>query len=181
MEKAQLRRQLRTLPSVSAETTRLVVSHLFRWLSPRMPGTITSFVAMTGEIDLSSLMKRLPGWRWLLPRVEEDRSLTWRDARVPLERHPFGMDQPTATGPVVPIREIDIFLVPGLGFDRAGRRLGQGAGYYDRQLAERRSDAIAVGVTVEARVLEQIPSEDHDERVQFVATESGVTESTPRM
>jgi 5-formyltetrahydrofolate cyclo-ligase len=179
VEKKQLRRQLRALPPVTVEINKLVVDHLFGWLSRRVPGTITSFLAMTGEIDLRPLFDRLPGWRWLLPRVEEDRTLTWRDARVPLERHPFGMEQPTATGPVVPIHEIDLFLVPGLGFDPCGRRLGQGAGFYDRELAGRRSDAVAVGVTVDARVLVEIPFEDHDQRVHFLATESGVIASTP--
>jgi len=179
VDKIQLRATLKSFLRVPAETGLVVAGHLFSWLSPRVPGSITSYRAMADEVDISSLIDRLPGWRWLLPRVEADNSLTWRDARVPLEKHPWGMEQPTDRGPIVPVHEIDVFLVPGLAFDRAGRRLGRGSGFYDRELVNRRSDSVAVGVTVESRVLEFVPTEQHDQAMRFLATESGVNASIP--
>ena len=158
----------------------LVVSGLFAWLSGRLPGTIAAFLAMSDEVDLSSLFDRLPGWRWVLPRVEQDRTLTFRDAAVPRETHRFGMDQPTDQGPEVPLHEIDILLVPGVVFDSTGARLGRGAGYYDRLLAKRRGDAQAVGVTVDSKVIDSIPVDAHDQSVDWLATESGVRECSPR-
>lgn len=133
---------------------------------------------MEDEVDVSSLVERLPGWRWVLPRIEEDESLTWRDARVELERHRWGMEQPGDLGPVIARTQIDIFLVPGLAFDRAGNRLGRGRGFYDRELAVRRPNSLAVGLAIGERVVDEVPTDLHDVTVTHLATEDGVTEIT---
>ena len=124
-----------------------MVSALFAWLSGRLPGTASAYVAMEGEVDVTPLFDRLPGWRWVLPRVESEGELTFRDRSVRREMHRWGMEQPRGQGPVIPVPEIDLFLVPGLGFDLSGRRLGRGGGFYDRVLAARRGDSVAIGVT----------------------------------
>jgi 5-formyltetrahydrofolate cyclo-ligase len=89
------------------------------------------------------------------------------------------MEQPLESGPVIPTMEIDIFLVPGLAFDRNGIRLGRGGGFYDRELAVKRSDAVSVGETVENRLRESLPTEGHDVAVMYLATETGVIEPIP--
>lgn len=176
MDKQDLREWIRSQGAVDPEISRLVTEGLFTWMSKRLPGTVSAFLAMSGEVDVSPLFTRLPGWRWVLPRVEPDRSLTFRDRDVPRETHSFGMEQPTDSGPVVPLQEIDVFLTPGLAFDLRGGRLGNGAGFYDRLLNRRRSDSVAVGITIERRVLDAVPMLSHDQRVDWVATELGVTE-----
>lgn len=175
-----MREQIRSQGPVEAELGERVVDGVFAWLSRRVPGTVSAFLAMSGEVDLSPLFERLPGWRWVLPRVEPDRSLTFRDRDVPRETHPFGMSQPADAGPVVPLHEIDVFLTPGLAFDRSGGRLGNGAGFYDRLLSERRADAQAVGITIERRVLASVPMLEHDQPVDWIATEAGVRECSTR-
>lgn len=179
VDKAELRSIVRSQPYVTGVTSSAVAGRLFEWISPRIPGTISAFLAMEGEVDVSSLFTRLPGWRWVLPRVEKDRTMTFRDRDVPREVHAFGMEQPIDSGPVIPVHEIDVFLTPGLAFDRRGGRLGNGAGFYDRVLSRRRADSLAVGVTIDDRVLEAVPLEDHDELVDWVATESTVIECSP--
>jgi 5-formyltetrahydrofolate cyclo-ligase len=89
------------------------------------------------------------------------------------------MEQPADVGPVIPVPEIDVFLTPGLAFDRRGGRLGNGGGFYDRVLAARRTDSAAVGVTVERRVVEEVPMESHDRWVDWLATEKGVIRCSP--
>lgn len=179
MDKAELRAMVRAQPPVGAEISGSVADELFEWMSPRLPGTVSAFLAMGGEVDISSLFTRLPGWRWVLPRVESDLTMTFRDRDVPREVHRFGMEQPIDAGRVIPVHEIDLFLTPGLAFDRSGGRLGNGAGFYDKVLAERRSDSVVVGVTIDARVLEVVPMADHDQRIDWVATESAVMECSP--
>lgn len=174
VDKKELRAVMRAQPPVGAEEGRRVVEGLFHWLSARLPGTISAFLAMPDEVDLSPLFIRLPGWRWVLPRVEVDGTMTFRDRDLPRERHGLGIEQPTGTGPLVPLHEIDVFLTPGLAFDHSGGRLGRGGGYYDRALAAMRTDALIVGVTVRRRVVEAVPMTLHDRRVDFVATEDGV-------
>lgn len=179
VDKGHIRAELSLRPEVTAAQSAAVVGHLFDWLSPRLPGTVTSYRALGDEVALDALTERLPGWRWILPRVEDDGSLTWRDARLPLEVHPWGMEQPLESGPVIPTHEIDVFLVPGLAYDRGGNRLGRGGGFYDRELAARRPDAISIGVTVDDRIVEGLPVEAHDMAVMYVVTESGVMEPLP--
>ena len=149
-------------------------------MSGRLPGTVSAYLAMPGEVDVESLFVRLPGWRWVLPRVEPDGALTFRDRDLPHEQHGWGMSQPVAGGDPIPTNEIDLMLVPGLAFAPDGVRLGRGGGFYDVELADRRPDCPAVGVTVEARVFDALPVEDHDQLVDFLATESGVTDCRPK-
>lgn len=180
MDKNSLRALVRSQGPMSDEVSDTVANGVFGWLSSRLPGTSSAFLAMVGEIDVSSLFERLPGWRWVLPRVESDRTMTFRDRDIPREVHRFGMEQPIDAGPVIPVHEIDVFLTPGLAFDLSGGRLGNGAGFYDRILSKRRADSQAVGITVDSRVFDAVPMDELDERVDWVATESGVRECFPR-
>lgn len=180
MDKELIRAEVRGSGPVEPAASMLVVSGLFRWLSARLPGTVSAFLALPEEVDVAPLFDRLPGWRWVLPRVEPGRRLSFRDKDVPRETHPFGMEQPSDRGPDIPVREIDVFLTPGLAFDMWGGRVGNGGGYYDRVLADRRPDSVAMGVTIDERVYEDVPMGDHDQRVDWIATESGVRQCSTR-
>jgi 5-formyltetrahydrofolate cyclo-ligase len=179
MDKTGLRKRMRGLGPLAPEVSARIVDSLFEWLSPRLPGTISAFLPMTGEVDLRPLMERLPGWRWVLPRVEPDGSVSFRDAGVPRETHRFGMEQPIDSGAVVPIHEIDVFLVPGLAFDRDGGRLGNGGGHYDRILSAARTDAESIGIAPRRHIVEKVPAEGHDVVVRRLATEDGVVSCPP--
>ena len=179
MDKATLRERMREIGPIPSVVSEQIVAGLFAWLSPRLPGTISAFLPMEGEVNLRPLFDRLPGWRWVLPRVEDDRSITFRDFAVPSEMHPFGMEQPADSGPIVPIQEIDVLLVPGLAFDRSGGRLGNGAGHYDRILSSARGDASAIGIAPAARLVDSVPIDAHDVRVGWLATEEGVISRVP--
>lgn len=174
VDKGELRRRMRELGPVDPDRGRRVAGHLFGWISSRLPGTAASYLAMEDEVTVEALFDRLPGWRWVLPRVELDWSLTLRDRDLERERHHWGMDQPVDSGEPVPPHEVDLILVPGLAFDPSGARLGRGKGYYDRLLAARRGDCVAVGVTVTSHIVEEVPSDAHDRRVDHLATEDGV-------
>lgn len=179
MDKDQIRDRAKGHAAIDLGVGILVVSELFAWLSPRLPGTAAAYLALSDEVDLAALFERLPGWRWVLPRVEDDGALTFRDRDVPREVHRFGMEQPIQLGPVTPTHEIDVFLVPGMAFDETGARVGRGAGYYDRLLAGRRPDAVSVGVATDIKIIESVPVCAHDQRVDWLATESGVRECLP--
>ncbi|MGH8946500.1 MAG: 5-formyltetrahydrofolate cyclo-ligase [Acidimicrobiia bacterium] len=180
MDKDRLRAGARGGAAIEPETARAVISGLFGWLSGRLPGTVAAYLAMQDEVEVEPLFDSLPGWRWVLPRVEPDGTLTWRDREVSRETHRFGMRQPVDRGPEIPVHEIDVFLVPGMAFDETGARLGRGGGHYDRVLALRRKDSDAVGVTVESRVIASVPVHHHDQRVDWLATETGVRECRPK-
>ena len=82
----------------------------------------------------------------------------------------YGIREPEA-GPVVPAREIDAALVPGLAWDRAGHRLGRGAGYYDRLLGDPGWGAFRCGVFFAVQEVPALPRDDWDVRLDAVVTE----------
>jgi 5-formyltetrahydrofolate cyclo-ligase len=70
--------------------------------------------------------------------------------------------------------EVDVFVVPGVLFDKLGRRLGRGSGHYDRLLARRRSDAVVVGIAYADRVIEALPEDPWDVPMHAVVTDQFV-------
>jgi 5-formyltetrahydrofolate cyclo-ligase len=70
---------------------------------------------------------------------------------------------------------IDLVIVPGLAFDRQGNRLGYGAGYYDRFLAE--ITALKIGVAFAVQIVEEVPVAPYDQRVDLIVTENEVISS----
>jgi len=71
--------------------------------------------------------------------------------------------------------EVDISLVPGVAFDFYGNRIGYGSGYYDRLL--RKMAGIKVGVAYDFQVINKIPNEKHDVRVDKIVTDKFVREA----
>ncbi|MCR9211059.1 MAG: 5-formyltetrahydrofolate cyclo-ligase [bacterium] len=68
----------------------------------------------------------------------------------------------------------DIVLVPGVAFDRQGARVGHGKGYYDKLLGNVRSDASLIALAFECQVVDSVPLQTHDIRMDMVVTENHV-------
>lgn len=92
----------------------------------------------------------------------------------PFERHPFGFLQPRPDAPPVDPRAIDLVLVPGLAFDIHGARLGHGQGHYDRLLPRIPGHVPRIGVTLDALVVDRLPTEPHDAPMSHLLTPSGM-------
>jgi 5-formyltetrahydrofolate cyclo-ligase len=75
---------------------------------------------------------------------------------------------------------IDTYIVPLVGFDRTGARLGNGTGHYDRILAKRRPDASVVGLAFATQEMVEIPQDPHDVRLDMVVTERAVVRLSAR-
>jgi 5-formyltetrahydrofolate cyclo-ligase len=76
------------------------------------------------------------------------------------------------------VEEIDLFVIPGLAFDRHGGRLGYGKGYFDRLLTGARPDALLAAVAFECQLIDAVPMLPHDIRVDMVVTEAGLYRRT---
>ena len=75
---------------------------------------------------------------------------------------------------VVDPKTLDLVMVPGVGFDQQGGRLGNGAGYYDRLLELVRADTVVSGVCYESQVFPKIPMDEYDIYMDYVITERAV-------
>lgn len=66
----------------------------------------------------------------------------------------------------------DCLIIPGLGFDCSGFRLGRGKGYYDRYLFQ--MPGLKIGLTYDSLILDSLPADEHDIPMDYVITESGI-------
>ena len=81
----------------------------------------------------------------------------------------FHIEEPTGND-TADIDDMEMIVVPAVAYDRRGNRVGRGKGYYDRLLATAR--ALKVGVGYDFQMVDEIPAEPHDVRVDIVITES---------
>ena len=100
---------------------------------------------------------------------KQSKSLSWGriDAWDALVRGPMGIGQPVEAPNGS--SELELIVVPGLGFGLNGGRLGYGAGWYDRTLEL--FDGVVVGLGFECQVLDGVPVEEHDHLVDWIVTE----------
>lgn len=174
--KTELRARFARLPPPGPETRASVVEHVSGWLSERGPNVVVGFLAMGEEIDMTPLVDRHPEIRFALTRTAPGTTLTVHPFEAPRETHRFGFEQPGAEAETIDPAVVDVVLVPGVAFTRSGRRLGRGAGYYDRFLSSLSADLVAL--TVEQRVTTHLPVEPHDVMMDWIATERGIARAT---
>lgn len=142
----------------------------------QMADCVMAYIACRGEMDVSPVIRDIleSGKTLVLPRCEAGGTLTARKIASLLELAPgaYGIPEPDERAEIVPPQEIGLILVPGTAFDREGFRLGQGGGYYDRFL--RGTNAVLAGICHDAALLERVPREAHDMRMDAVITPGGL-------
>lgn len=83
----------------------------------------------------------------------------------------YGIAEPSAACPLTRLADIDVALVPGLGWDRKGGRLGRGGGYYDRLLAHPEFRGVRCGIFFSVQEMDELPMEQWDVRLDLIVTE----------
>lgn len=145
-----------------------------RWRAAR---TVALYAALPGEPDLSALFDEAwsAGKRIALPITPaRGHPLGWREhlADVPLVRGRFDVPVPPPEAGAVTPPEIDLVVVPGLGVDRRGYRIGYGGGYYDRSLPTLVA-ATSVWIGSPDQVVEAVPEDAFDQPVDELITRLG--------
>lgn len=145
------------------------------------PGeTVSLFWPMRGEIDPRGLIADVEaaGGRVAMPVIESRRMFFRLYAGAGcLEPGVFGTHHP---GPAQPVIDPDLVIAPLAAFDRRGGRIGYGAGYYDKAVADLRSRDHAhrlVGIAFACQEVERVPLEPHDAPLALIATEDELIET----
>jgi 5-formyltetrahydrofolate cyclo-ligase len=184
--RARLRRELRARRAaqprnVRRAAERLIRSHLARadWFRPGL--TVGLYLSRDSEVDTAPLLTlaRQRNCRVYLPRITDyvaHRMLLVRDrgARRVLNR--YRIAEPRG-GARLAAAAFPVILMPLVGFDAAGNRLGNGAGYYDRFLANRRGrygKPLLIGIAFECQRLDALAVAAHDVPLDAVITERGL-------
>ena len=146
------------------------------------PRTVATYRATGSEIDPRPLAEWMiaQGLRLALPVVaQRDAPLLFREgADGPPTFDALGLPVPP---PHAPTLRPDLIFLPLLGFDRAGARLGQGGGYYDRTLAALRAEGPpvrAIGLAFAGQEVPHVPTDALDQSLDGVLTETGYLDFT---
>lgn len=182
-EKQALRRALlekrRALPTaLRNEWSRRIAAGLREIDAYRAARRVMCYAAVRGEAETAGLVREClaRGAQVALPRLDATTGrieARWiRDPGADLAPGAFGIPEPREDrcAPVAP-KEIDLFIVPGVGFDPRGNRLGWGRGLYDALLAGASPRSVKVGLAYEAQVVRCIPAGSRDVEVDVLVTE----------
>lgn len=158
------------------DAAKAAAEHFFAGVSLGPTEVVAAYWPIRDEIDCRLVLTRLmdEGRRVCLPVVRgENEPLELRlwEQGAALYPSGFGTLAPDENAPLV---EPDIVLMPLLGFDQQGTRLGYGGGYYDRTLAAAIRSPRLIGFAFSAQELNHIPRETHDIPLDAVVTEQGI-------
>lgn len=186
------RRRLRTLRLALDPTQRLAAERTIAATLGRLrvfapDRRVAVYLAMRGEVDLSPAIEA--AWRagalLYAPRITSRRRREIAFVPFvhgePTRTGAFGIAEPLATaGTRLPVLRLDAVLLPVVGFDGDGNRLGMGAGFYDRALRGRRRPGSAwkrprlIGIAYACQQLPRIVPSSWDVPLDLIVTEAGI-------
>jgi 5-formyltetrahydrofolate cyclo-ligase len=182
--RAELRARRRAVtPEFRAKAARQVARNVDRVFRLRPGLRVALYASFREELDSAPLIRlaRKRGCRIFLPRIDT-RTISMKFVEAisgaPETMNHLGIVEPHGTRPIA-ARWLDLVLLPLVGFDARGMRLGMGGGYYDRTFAYRNRHKAwrgprLVGVAYSFQQVPSIASAAHDVRLDAVVTEAGV-------
>ena len=160
LKKIDLREKLKNISLVDAEYSKTVVNKLQNLIKDKI---VCTYIPLENEININMHLK---GQSELSTTCIKDGEIKICIYEEPFEKNSFNVYQPVN---LKIIEKVDIFLVPGVGFDKKGTRLGKGRGIYDQLLAKHLNSTF-IGITDKNHILEEIPSENHDIQMHSLLT-----------
>ena len=151
----------------------IICDLLMRSIRPSATGVFI-YASFGSEVETWTAMKYLmkQGIDVCLPRLADPgkmEAVQW-DGTAKLVKNKFGIEEPPGGAYE---KKIDHIIVPGLAFDGRGGRIGYGAGYYDRWIADHK-EVSRIGLSYDEQLVERIPMEPWDFRINALVTQSGV-------
>ena len=175
--KIELRQRMRAaLAKISLAVRTVESMELCARLEPQLQSahSILFFAPLPDELDVWPLLQKLLPAKKICALPSFDSAVQFYSARrikdleTDIVTGKFGISEPLDNCEEIPLDHFDLVLVPGVAFDLNGNRLGRGKGFYDRILSM--ASGIKCGVAYDFQLLEQIPTESHDAKVNFIFT-----------
>ena len=173
-EKNEIRNKMKNLRLVLPEPVRRsaaseVFERLERTAAFMLADRIMMYHSLPDELYTHDFLRKWSGKkRFYLPRINgvDLEVLPYEESR--LELGTFHIEEPSGNEITDP-EEIEMVVVPAVAYDRKGRRLGRGKGFYDRFL--KTTKATKVGIGYEFQLVDELPSEPHDIPMDIVITQ----------
>jgi 5-formyltetrahydrofolate cyclo-ligase len=168
------KRRFALSPEEIQEKSSAVTARLLAFLDGT--GTVMVYVSKSPEVDTTGLIDALlaRGTRVVVPIIEKETHslrLSYLESRDVLAESTFHVPEPIGHEIPASPADIDAVVVPMVGFDRSGNRLGYGAGYYDRFLAGL-PDTCTIGIAFACQEIGTVPCESFDRQMDVIMTES---------
>tara|TARA_B100000609_G_scaffold183004_1_gene165026 strand:- start:132 stop:644 length:513 start_codon:yes stop_codon:yes gene_type:complete len=160
LEKIELRKKLKEISLVNVDYSKMVIDRLQNVIKNKI---VCTYIPLENEVNINMHLK---GQSVLATTCLQDEEIKICIYEEPLEKNSFNVFQPIN---LKIIDKVDIFLVPGLGFDKKGTRLGKGSGIYD-QLLSRHKNSTFIGITDKNHIVNNIPFESHDIQMHSLIT-----------
>lgn len=182
--RAQMRRQRKALsPQLQNHAEQKLAAQARHYYPLRKATRVLSYAPFAGEISPNKLLTYLVGAKVYQPKITNYRlgQMQCYAATQRNHRNSLGIQEPTALGQPTPIRYFDVVLVPLVAFDRAGNRLGMGAGFYDRALSFKLNNQgvkrpLLIGLAHHFQEVKSLPAQNWDVPLDAILTDQELVE-----
>lgn len=155
------------------QSSEIITESILSLPEVRSAKTILLYRPMGSEVDIRSLFLSLEqmGKKILVPSAKKRGELTCTLVTPDTVYNKCSLGYPVPKNTIPYVGKIDTALVPCVGWDRYGNRLGRGGGWYDRFLAKNR-DTLPIGVAFAEQEIEHLPTERYDKKMAILCTTS---------
>lgn len=166
-------------PELSAQNSRIIIDKLKATEEYKNSKSVMVYMDFGNEVNTKDFINEAlsEGKKIIIPYTDMEKVTIIPveiDSLDDLVRCKFGYLEPKIEKISNPydVEKIDLIVVPGVAFDKTRNRIGFGKGYYDRLLTIRRAKAFAIAY--EFQVLDKIPAEEHDIKMDMIITEENI-------
>jgi len=171
-----LRRRKRLNKNQITDLSKKIVNSITQSALYQKTNHIAIYLPFNGEVDLSNLLKIKNKHHYLPSIKNQQMQFQLHTPELELKKHRYGIQQPTFIESLEPI-QLDLCLMPLVGFDMLGNRLGMGGGFYDRYFAPQKTNqnmqTQLAGIGYHFQQQQQLPTQSWDVRIKHLFTEHG--------
>ncbi|MFH1641393.1 MAG: 5-formyltetrahydrofolate cyclo-ligase [Nanoarchaeota archaeon] len=171
--KSRIRKEILCKRTADKAKSELIKQKLLSLGEYKKARKIMAYVSFGTEVDTHSIIKealkekivavpKIKGWEMIPCRIDDFSELNFKNRYGILEPDDFKKK----------MDDVDLVIVPGVAFDKEGNRIGYGGGYYDTFL--KNSKAKKIGIAFDMQIVDKIPAEKHDIKVDKIVTESTI-------
>ena len=157
------------------KNTDLIIENLKKYVGNAR--NIMIFMDMGNEVNITKLLELYPTKTFFIPKIFPKREMKINKySKNELVLHKFGYYE-SSSKEYYDEKILDLIIVPGIGFDYQRNRIGFGGGFYDNFLTKVRKmkkEIVCVAVCYDFQIVEKVPTEEHDVRVDAVVSEKRV-------